>query len=165
MNRIIEAFTLERRQAIQVFLGSLVPILVLTGYATQTEAEQYLILSGAAIQFVASLLSVINLRGAWTIWLAIRAAIYTAGATVAPALTVLGYVSDAQASQIATAVSLGLSALSSLLAIFVSGAQQTEKVRTDLDASLRAIRVEKVDPAYIDYLDHLAADTDPHREG
>lgn len=119
MKTIAARFTPERRRAIQVFLGSLAPILILAGLATEAQLEQGLVISGALLQFAASLLSLINLRGAWSIWLVVRGAIYTLAMTVAPALS-----APATSTTLLLAVSLGLSSLSSLLSIFVSGEQE-----------------------------------------
>jgi hypothetical protein len=116
-------FTPERRQLIQTFLSSLAPILVGLGITTEAEAEQWVILAGAGVQFVAGVINLINLRG-WDLWTAIRGVIYTAATTVAPALTVLGYVDEAVAESALQYVSLGLTALSAGVAIFTSGKQQ-----------------------------------------
>lgn len=121
----------ERRQKIQIFLASLVPLLILSGLTTDVAAEQILIIiAGAVLQFVAAGLSLLNLRGnfseAWTI---ARGAIYALATTVAPALTVLGVLDDNTQATILTAVSLGLTALSSLVAIFVNGEQRLEEAQ------------------------------------
>lgn len=116
----------QQRQKIQVFFATLVPIAVLIGLTTETAAEQWLLILGAALQFTSSALSLANLKGgvhaAWTI---LRGAVYALAATVAPALTVLGLISDEQGATALTAISLGLTSLSSLIAVFVSGNQQT----------------------------------------
>lgn len=116
--------TTERRQLIQVWLGSLAPILIGLGYLTQADAEQWLIIVGASVQFAASLLSLVNLRGVSSVWTVIRGAIYALGMAVAPALTILGYIDEATSAILLTALSLGLSSLSSLLAIFTSSRQE-----------------------------------------
>ena len=125
-----EWLTDERRQKIQIFLASLAPLLILSGLTTDTIAEQLLIISGAVLQFVAAGLSLIHLRGDMTdAWTIARGAIYTFAATVAPAMTALGVFNDNTQATILTAVSLGLTSLSSLLAIFVNGEQRLEEVQ------------------------------------
>lgn len=126
MNALVNWFTPQRRQLIQLFFASLAPVLIGLGYATQAQTEQYLILTGAGLQFVASLVSLINLRGLLNIWTVLRGAIYLAGTTAAPALVVLGVIDEATSSIVLVGISLGLSSLSSLLAIFVSKDQAAE---------------------------------------
>lgn len=115
--------TTERRQLIQVWLGSLAPILIGLGYVTQSDAEQWLIIAAAGVQCAASLLSLVHLRGVLSVWTVVRGAIYTLGMAVAPALTVLGFIDEVTSAILLTALSLGLSSLSSLLAIFTSSQQ------------------------------------------
>ncbi len=124
MNALVNWFTPQRRQLIQVFFASLAPVLIGLGYATQAQTEQYLILTGAGLQFAASLVSLINLRGVLNVWKVLRGAIYGAGTTVAPALVVLGVIDEATSSIVLVGISLGLSSLSSLLAIFVGKDQE-----------------------------------------
>lgn len=119
-------FTARRRQLIQGFFVTLAPVLIGLGLATADQTQQWLILSAAGLQFGASLLNLINLRGALTIWTAARGAIYTAAASAAPALTVLGYWDQSTSATALAGLSLGLSSLSSLLAIFVSKDQEAE---------------------------------------
>lgn len=124
MISLVNWFTPQRRQLIQVFFASLAPVLIGLGYATQAQTEQYLILTGAALQFAASLVSLVNLRGILNIWTVLRGAIYGAGTTVAPALVILGVIDEATSSVVLVGISLGLSSLSSLLAIFVGKDQE-----------------------------------------
>lgn len=130
METLNKIFTPERRQQIQLFLGSLAPLLILTGFATQAQTEQWLIISGAVIQTFAAILSLVNVRkgdlGAG--WAVIRGAIYTLAATVSPALVLLGYYSEETNAALLTGLSLGLSSLSALLSIFIGKSQQLEKV-------------------------------------
>lgn len=130
METLNKIFTPERRQQIQLFLGSLAPLLILMGFATQAQTEQWLIISGAVIQAFAAILSLVNVRkgdlGAG--WAVIRGAIYTLAATVSPALVLLGYYSEETNASLLTGLSLGLSSLSALLSIFIGKSQQLEKV-------------------------------------
>ena len=130
METLNKIFTPERRQQIQLFLGSLAPLLILTGFATQEQTEQYLIIAGAVFQFLAAVLSLVNVRrgdyGAG--WAVIRAGIYTLAATVSPALVFFGLYDESTNAALLAGLSLGLSSLSSLLAIFIGKNQQLEKV-------------------------------------
>jgi len=125
MSSFTQWFTTERRQQIQVFLGSLAPILILFGYGTEAVWEQVLIIAGAALQFLASITSLVNLKGQ-DVWSVLRGAIYTAAFTVSPALVLLGVYGEDVNATILTAVSLGLSSLSSLVAVFWSGHQRQD---------------------------------------
>ena len=129
MNPLVAFFTPERRQAIQVFFGALAPLAILGGFGTEGVWEQGLIILGAALQFISSALSVINLRGAADIWKVLRGAIYTLAATASPALVLLGFYDAETNATILTAFSLGLGALSNLLAIFIGKQQQLDAVR------------------------------------
>lgn len=130
METLSKIFTPERRQQIQLFLGSLAPLLILGGFATQAQTEQWLIIAGAIVQFLAAILSLVNVRkGDWGAgWAVIRAAIYALAATVSPALVFLGLYSDETNAALLTGLSLALSSLSSLLAIFIGKSQELEKV-------------------------------------
>lgn len=130
MKKVAEWFTPERRQAIQVWFGSLAPLLILAGFATQEQTEQVLIIIGAILQFLASILSLVNVRvgDIAAAWAVVRGAIYGLAAVVSPALVILGVYSDDVNAQITVTISLTLSSLSSLLAIFTSGKQQLEGV-------------------------------------
>ena len=114
----------ERRQAIQVFAGSVAPLAIMFGFGTDGIWEQVLIILGAALQLGSSLLSLINVRDVRTGWKVLRGAIYTAAMTVSPALVLLGLYSPEVNAVLLTAVSLGLAALSNLLAIFVGKDQE-----------------------------------------
>ena len=129
---ILGWFTPDRRQLIQLFLGSLAPIVIMLGVATQEQTEQWLIITGAALQFGSSLLSLINLRGLLNIWTVLRGAVYTAGMAVAPALTVLGVIDENMQATILTGLSLGLSSLSALVAIFAGKSQQIQDLETQI---------------------------------
>jgi len=126
MKKFIQWFTTERRQLIQAFLASLTPLLIMVGFGTEGTWEQVLIITGATMQFVASLLNLVNLRvGDWGAgWAIIRGAIYTLGTTVAPALVILGWLDEATSTIVLTGLSLALGALSSAVAIFTGGQQQ-----------------------------------------
>lgn len=127
MKTIAAWFTPERRQLIQAFLVTLAPLAIMLGYGTDGSWEQWLIIAGAALSGVASLLSLVNVRIAdWATqgWAIVRGAIYALGSTVSPALVVLGFYNDDVNTQIVTGISIGLTALSSAIAIFANGQQQ-----------------------------------------
>ncbi|QOP64790.1 membrane protein [Microbacterium phage DelaGarza] len=130
LQRLAAWFTPERRQALQVWFGSLAPLVILAGLATQEQTEQALIIVGAILQFAASALSVVNAN--WRDALGVlRGAIYALAATVAPALVLLGAFSEEFSTALLTALSLGLSSLSSLLAIFTVSQQTTAAERAE----------------------------------
>jgi hypothetical protein len=130
MEKLNQIFTPERRQQIQLFLGTLAPLLILGGFATQAQTEQGLFIAGAVIQFLAAVLSLVNVRkGDWGAgWAVLRAAIYALAATVSPALVFFGLYSDDVNTSLLTGISLGLTSLSTLLAIFIGKNEQLEKV-------------------------------------
>lgn len=131
MKNIQQWFTAERRQQVQLFLGSLAPLAILFGFGTEGTWEQVLIIAGAALQFVASLLSLINVKAeAWATqgWAIIRGAIYALGFTVSPALVLLGFYGEDVNATLLMGLSLALSSLSSLVAIFTSGKQQQQEL-------------------------------------
>lgn len=130
METLNKIFTPERRQQIQLFLGSLAPLLILGGFATQAQTEQYLIVAGAVLQFIAAIISLVNVRkGDWGAgWAVVRAAIYTLAATVSPALVFFGLYDESTNAALLAGISLALSSLSSLLAIFIGKSQQLERV-------------------------------------
>ena len=130
MQNLANIFTPARRQQIQVFFGSLAPLLILTGFATQAETEQYLIITGAVLQFLASVLSLVNVRkGDWGAgWAILRGAIYGLVAVVSPTLVFFGLYSPETNAALLSGISLALSSLSSLLSIFIGKSQELEKV-------------------------------------
>ena len=139
MKKFTKWFTAERRQLIQVFLGSLAPVFILLGFATQNQTEQYLVISGAVLQFFASLLSLINLRGVLSIWTALRGAIYTFGFTVSPVLVILGVYDESTNQYILMGISLGLGALSNLVAIFVGKSQEVAELKHTIEVKEKTI--------------------------
>lgn len=139
MKKFTKWFTAERRQLIQVFLGSLAPVFILLGFATQNQTEQYLVISGAVLQFFASLLSLINLRGVLSIWTALRGAIYTFGFTVSPVLVILGVYDESTNQYILMGISLGLGALSNLVAIFVGKSQEVADLKHTIEVKEKTI--------------------------
>lgn len=141
MKTIAAWFTPDRRQAIQLFFGALAPLAILFGFGTEGVWEQALIILGAVLQFVSSTLSLVNVRDVNTAWRIVRGAIYALAATVSPALVLLGFYDDATNATILLAISLGLGALSNLLAIFTSKQQE-------LDAAVKAPRAAGI--GYID---------------
>lgn len=126
MEKLNAIFTPERRQQIQLFFGSLAPLLILAGFATEAEAQLYLIIAGAVLQFVAAILSLVNVRkgdfGAG--WAIVRGAIYALAAVVSPALVLLGVFDESTNAALLTGLSLGLSSLSALLSIFIGKSQE-----------------------------------------
>lgn len=134
MENLVKVFTPERRQQIQLFLGSLAPLLILGGFATQEQTEQALIISGAVLQFLAALLALVNVRrGDWGAgWTVIRGAIYALAATVSPALVFFGLYDEATNAVLLTGISLALSSLSALLAVFIGKTQEIQAVKAEL---------------------------------
>jgi len=126
-SRLAAWFTPERRQAIQVWFGSLAPLVILAGLASQDQVEQGLIIVGAILQFAASALSVVNANWRDAVGV-LRGAIYALAATVAPALVLLGVFSEDFSTTLLTALSLGL---------FTVSNQTTAQARSDL-ASVEA---------------------------
>lgn len=128
MNAIKAWFTPDRRQQIQLFFGALAPLAILAGFGTEGQWEQLLIITGAVLQFVSSGLSLVNVRDARTIWAVVRGAVYALAATVSPALVLLGVYGDETNTTILLGLSLGLGALSNLLAVFIGGRQELSGV-------------------------------------
>jgi hypothetical protein len=128
MTKFKDWFTSQRRQAIQLFFGSLAPFFILFGFGTDGFWEQALIITGAGLQFISSGLSMLNLKGAVEIWTILRGAIYTLATTVSPALVLLGFYDEDTNATILTATSLALGALSNLLAIFTAGHQEKREL-------------------------------------
>ena len=117
-------FTPERRQAIQAAAASLAPLLILFGFGTEGVWEQYLIILGAVLQAVSSLLSLVNVRDPRTWAATLRGIVYGAAVVVSPALVLLGYYDEATNAAILTGLSLALSSLSSILAVFFGKQQE-----------------------------------------
>lgn len=141
MKTIAAWFTPDRRQAIQLFFGALAPLAILVGFGTEGVWEQSLIILGAALQFASAVLSLVNVRDVHTGWAVLRAAIYAAAATVSPALVILGFYDAATNATILVGLSLGLGALSNLLAILIGKQQQLDnavKLAQGADGTWRA---------------------------
>lgn len=128
MKRFAQWFTTSRRQGIQLFATSLIPLLVLFGMGTEEYFTHWTIVLAAVMQFVTSLLSLLNLRqGDWgAAWAIIRGAVYTLGLTVAPTFALLGFWTEEFGGLILTGVSLTLTVLSNVVAVLVSGEQKLE---------------------------------------
>jgi hypothetical protein len=127
MNALARFLTPERRQLIQAFLAALATLAIMLGYGTAGTWEQLLIIAGAVVGAVASLLNLVNVRVAdWATqgWAIVRATIYTLATVVSPSLVLLGLYDDAVNTQIVTGISLALTMFSSAVAIFTSGQQQ-----------------------------------------
>lgn len=127
-------FTPERRQLIQVFAASLAPLLILFGFGTENGWEQWLIILGAALQFLSNIVSLFSLKkGDWSRASEIfRGSLYGLGAVVAPALATLGLISSEQSGFLLVGLSLGLAALGNVVAIFTGKAQQLHEVELAL---------------------------------
>lgn len=127
MNALARFFTIERRQLIQAFLVTLAPLAILLGYGSAGTWEQLLVITGAVLGAVGSLLNLLNVRVAdWATqgWAIVRGVIYSLGTVVSPALVILGFYGEDLNTQILTGMSLGLTALTSAIAIFAAGRQQ-----------------------------------------
>lgn len=118
-------FTPDRRQQVQIFLGSLAPLLILGGFVTENVAEQWLIIIGAVFQFISNLSNLLHLEkgDASTAWEIIRGSVYGLGAVVAPALVTVG-VFTFDSDLALTILSLVLAAVGNLVAIFTIDSQR-----------------------------------------
>lgn len=132
MNAFKAWFSTERRQGIQVFAASLAPLLILFGLGTEGFWEQWLIILGAALQFISNLMNLLNLKqGEWSKgWEITRAAIYTFGMALAPAFVALGYWTEDFSGLILTGAALALSVLGNLISVLTSGKQQEQELLT-----------------------------------
>ena len=130
MKKFAQWFTLERRQGIQLFVASVVPILVLTGISTQDRLDQWMIIVTIVLQFISSLLSLLNLRkGQWSeAWVIVRGAIYTLGLAAAPALVALGYWNEDFSTNFVAGLALTLTMLSNFVAVLTGSQQKIEAV-------------------------------------
>lgn len=127
MRKFAEWFTPERRQKIQAAVVTLAPLAIMLGYGTEGQWEQWLIILGASIGAVGSLLSLLNVRITdWATqgWAIVRGTIYAFGMVVSPALLALGWINDDWNERITVGLSLALTALSSAISIFANGQQQ-----------------------------------------
>ena len=151
MEKLSAIFTPERRQQIQLFFGSLAPLLILGGFATQAQTEQWLIIAGAVLQFLAAVLSLTNVRkgDAAAIWAVLRGAIYGLAAVVSPALVFLGLYDDSTNAALLTGISLALSSLSALLSIFVGKSQQLAAVEEATTVKIQEIHAEALSQGVI----------------
>ena len=127
MPKFVQWFTSERREAIQIFLGSLATLLILGGFLSEHAAEQWLLISGAALQFIANISNLAFLKkGDWGGgWAIVRGAVYALAATVAPALATLGVVVF-DSDLLLTILSLVLAGIGNLIAIFTIEHQKYE---------------------------------------
>jgi hypothetical protein len=78
MRRVADWFTPERRQAIQLWFGSLAPLAIMFGYGTEGMWEQWLVIGGAVLQAVSSGLSLVNVRDVNKAWQIVRGAVDSA---------------------------------------------------------------------------------------
>ncbi|GAA1915341.1 hypothetical protein GCM10009775_04780 [Microbacterium aoyamense] len=112
-------FTAGRRVALYAVALALLPLLQRLGVVEQSAIEPWLIIIQAALQVLAGLLMLANLT--WqdaATWFQRggRAAIYTLGGFVAPALTTLGYFTPVQAENALQTLSDVLAIAAALLA-------------------------------------------------
>ncbi|WP_136057229.1 hypothetical protein [Microbacterium sp. K24] len=147
MKDFAQFFTPERRALIQAFFVALAPLAILLGYGSEGTWEQVLIITGAVIGAIASLLNLLNVRVAdWATqgWAIVRGVVYSLGTVISPSLVLLGLYDESVNAQILTGLSIGLTTLSSAIAIFASGQQQRIVDARDLpDGALRRdFRVE-----------------------
>lgn len=127
MREFAKWFTTERRQAIQAALGTIAPLAIMLGFGTTGTWEQIGVIGGAALGSIAGLLNLLNVRVRdWATkgWAIVRGVIYSGAFAVSPALVALGFYNDEVNAQITTGISLGLTALSSLIGIFAASEQQ-----------------------------------------
>jgi len=127
MTKFASWFTPERRQQIQAFVVTLAPIAIMVGYGTTASWEQWLIILGAVVGALGSLLSLLNVKITdWATqgWGIVRGVIYGLGTVIAPALLALGYINEDTNAKVLTGLSLGITALSSAISIFANGQQQ-----------------------------------------
>ena len=120
-------FTPERRQQIQAFVVTLVPLMIMVGWGNNASWEQWLLIIGALLGAAGSALSLFNLNPSeWATqgWSIVRGIIYGLGTVIAPALLALGYINVDTNAKILTGLSLGITALSSAVSIFANGQQQ-----------------------------------------
>lgn len=142
-SEIAAFFSPQRRQLIQAFLVTLAPLAIMFGYGSEGTWEQLLIISGAVIGAIASLLNLLNVRVSdWATqgWAIVRATVYGFGTVVSPALVLLGFYGEDVNTQILTGLSIGLTALSSAIAIFANGQQNTVVLMQSEDGTWRAPR-------------------------
>jgi hypothetical protein len=136
MRKFQEWFSPETRQKIQAFVVTVAPIAIMLGYGTEGQWQQWLVILGATIAALGSLLSLLNVRVTdWSTqgWAIVRGVLYGLGTVVSPALVALGYINEDTNAKVLTGLSLGITALSSAISIFVNGQQQkTAAVETVL---------------------------------
>lgn len=119
-------FTAERRQAIQAFFVTLAPLVIFLGYASEEQAQAWLVITGAVLQALGGLLALVNVRVGDVAagWAVVRGVIYTLAMAVSPALVILGFINQDFSAILLSGIALALSSLSSAVAIFWSGKQQ-----------------------------------------
>ena len=131
MSALAAWFTTSRRQAIYAAVAAIAPVLVWAGRLAPDDVEPILTLTTVALQMLAGVLMLVNLNprsaGDWFIRSG-RATIYALGVAAAPAAVALGWITDEQSGTLLTGLSLGLTALSAVIAVLyatppVSGPQ------------------------------------------
>lgn len=128
----------ERRQKIQAAVAAAAPLLLSFGLLTSSQFDQIAIILGALLALVAPLVSLANLsRTEFASWLvtSARGVLYGAAAVIVPALAMLGLFSDQTSTHVLGVISSSLTVLSSVVAIFTSGRQNTIERIADADAT------------------------------
>ena len=169
MRKFRDWFSPETRQKIQAFVVTLAPIAIMLGYGTEGTWEQWLIILGAGVGALGSLLSLGNIKITdWSTqgWAIVRGVLYGLGAVVAPALVALGYINEDTNAKILTGLSLGITALSSAISIFVNGQQQkTAAVETVLGITPKSDPGKMPDVAAVTPASNPADVPQPHDHG
>jgi hypothetical protein len=131
MKKFRSWFSPKRRQLIQLAAASLAPLAMTLGLGSDVEWTQGLLLFGGGIQFVANLTSLINVRvgdlGAG--WAVVRGAVYSLGATAAPAFVTLGIWSDSDGTRYAGILALALALVGNVVAIITNQGEQVAEVQ------------------------------------
>lgn len=142
MSRLIAWFTAARRQAIYAAIAALAPVLVYSGNLAPEHVEPVLTLTTVALQMLAGIMMLANLNprsaGDWFIRGG-RATIYALAVAAAPAAVGLGWVTDEQSGTMLTGLSLGLTALSAIVAVLyvapTDASPQTPEIGEPADVS------------------------------
>ncbi|MDQ0894414.1 hypothetical protein [Agromyces ramosus] len=145
INRVRVWFTLARRRAIQGFVVAAAPVLVTLGIITGDQVQHVLVITAAALQGFAGLLSLLNLSpaaaGTWFTTVG-RGVIYSLAAAVAPAAAALGFFDERVSTNLLTGLSLGLTALAALVSVLNpppdDGGASLEIPLSDLEPKHRA---------------------------
>lgn len=113
-------FTAKRRTKIYAAVAALAPLLVYSGALVEGQVDHVLTITSVTLQAFGGLLALANYTPtAAANWFVSsgRAVLYGLAATLAPAAVGLGWVTTSTADTALTGVSLGLSALASIVAV------------------------------------------------